>query len=162
MRGRRVACLVVIGLLVFNCNPITQLPVTADPVPKTIQGQVDPNSTTGELAFPGNFTFYIQNRTNEGMDLDIMYSGGGIEYYFSPIEDSILDWQAGDPGVVVVDVEHGTYGTNDRAGFVAYVTAPLDMTGAQTFPTVELQKIPIPALMRPTKPGAIVPVNCSM
>jgi DNA-binding transcriptional ArsR family regulator len=90
--------------------------------------------------------FYILNRTNEGQDVDIMYQSVPTEYYFSPIEDKITDWQEGDPGVVVVNVEHGTYGTNDRAGFVAYVTAPLDLTGTQIFPTVELQKIPTPTL----------------
>ena len=147
MKGRRVLCVIVMILFVTNCYPFPQSPVTADPIPKTIQGIVDPNSTTGVLAYPGATIFYIQNRTNEGQDVDIMYQGGGIEYYMQGIEDSITDWEIGDPGVVVVDVENGTYFDGDRAGYVAYVKDILDATAAQTFPTVELQKISIPTLV---------------
>ena len=113
----------------------------ADPVPKTIQGEVL-DASDGAVAFPGSAIFYIQNRTNEGQDVEVMYQSVPTEYYFSPVEDSITDWQFGDPGVMIVDVEHGTYGTNDRIGYVAYATELMDATGAQTFPTVTLQKIP--------------------
>jgi hypothetical protein len=146
MRERRVLCLVVISLLILNFYTITQLPITADLTVKNIRGDVNPNSTTGAFAYPGNVTFYIQNRTNEGGDIDIMNSSGSVESYMSAIEDSILDWQIGDPGVVVVDVENGTYLTDDRAGYVAYTTDLLDGNTNQTFPTVELQKITIPSL----------------
>ena len=147
MRGRKLLCFIVMGLLMINYYSLPQSSVKADPVPKTIYGVVDPNSTTGKLAFPGSVIFYILNRTDEGQDVDIMNQGSGIEYYFLAIEDSIVDWQEGDPGVVVVNVENGTYVEGNRAGFVAYVTSLLDGSGAQIFPTVELQKIPIPTMV---------------
>jgi hypothetical protein len=134
-------------LFVTNCYPFPQSPVSADPIPKTIQGIVDPNSTTNVSAYPGNVIFYIQNRTNEGQDSGIMYQGGGIEYYMQGIEGSILNWDVGDPGVVVVDVENGTYMSGHRAGFIACSTDILDATANQIFPTVELQKIPIPTMV---------------
>jgi hypothetical protein len=134
--------MVFFAVLVLAAAILSTITV-ADPVPKTIQGQVDPEPVDGALAFPGVATFYIQSRTNEGKDVEIMYQGGGVEYYFSPVEDNITDWNTGDTGVMIVDVEHGTYVTNDRIGYVAYSTMLLDATGAQTFPTVDLQKIPI-------------------
>jgi hypothetical protein len=134
---KRPIALLVVFVLAMSVLAMTSV---ADPVPKRIQGQVDPNPDTN-VAFPGVSTFYIQNRTDEGQDVDVMNTAG-VEYYDQAIEDSITNWDVGDPGVVIVDVEHGTYGTNDRAGYVAYATDILDGTGSQVFPTVVLQKIP--------------------
>ena len=57
----------VLAAVVFNTVTI------ADPVPKTVQGQVDPNPGDLTIAYPGTAVFYIQNRTSEGQDIDIMY-----------------------------------------------------------------------------------------
>jgi DNA-binding MarR family transcriptional regulator len=140
---KKSMALLVISFLAINVVPIGSW---ADPVPHRVQGQVYPNPGDGALAYPGNATFYIQNMTNEGMDVDVMLQGGGIEYYDQAIEDTIIDWEPGDPGVLIVNVEHGTYPGGNRTGYVAYSTATLNITGYTLFPPVDLQRIPIPTL----------------
>ena len=68
------------------------VPSSSDPVPKMIFGQVLANSTTGSNPYPGNATFYIQNRTSEQKDYDWMIDGGGGFYYYgSAVDDTIID-----------------------------------------------------------------------
>lgn len=146
MRGRRAVILIIIGMMIIVCPSLLVREIGADIDQKTIQGEVEPNST-GEIAYPGNVTFYILNRTNEGMHYDIMYQGMGMEYYSSNISVSINNWQVGDPCVVIVDIERGSYPSGDRAGYVAYSTGLLDAFPSQTFLTVELQKIHTPIIV---------------
>jgi len=149
MLGRNKALFVVLVLLATIVS--VSIPTMSDPVPKTVFGYVDPNSGTAAVAYPGSVVIYIQNRTSEQKDIDVMYEQPPPPqyywYYASAIEDAITDWNTDDPAIVIVDVEHGTYPGGDRIGYVAYSNATLDSSGSQVFPTVELQMIPIPEVV---------------
>ncbi|UCF07287.1 MAG: hypothetical protein JSW28_06440 [Thermoplasmata archaeon] len=119
--------------------------VLAPSNPKTVYGEIYLNATHNEIAYPGNSTFYIMNWRENGTDTGHMVSSGGIEYFAMDIEDNITWWEVGDAGVVIVDVENGTYFDGNRMGFVAYTTTVLTV-GDDVFPEVELQKIPVPEL----------------
>ncbi len=152
MKGRKILvtimlCLLIIGIPIFSVKM-----VSADLVPKQIQGIVNENSTTGVRAYDpvqnGFVYYYIQNRTNEGSGTDPMESAGpGLDYYDPWIQNDITDWQVDDICVIIVEREYGNYSTNDHAGFIAFINATLDPSGSQIAPTIELQKITTPTFV---------------
>ncbi len=156
--GRFVTILITLlatAALGFTALNIQIQDAQADMVQKRIYGYVDPNSTTSVGAYDavqnGFVHFYIQNRTNEGNVEKDMKNDTTDDYYdpwINLVQDGeigfINDWQVGDTGIMIINREYGTYGTNDHAGFVTYQNGTLDPLGTQVFGTVELLKIPIP------------------
>ncbi len=157
MRGKRIsamvltAFLITTGIFVFLVSEIG-----ADDVQHIIYGNVDPNSTTNVRAYNdtqnGFIYFYIQNRTNEGNVVDEIVDSfppsDQYDPYISKEEGGenglIADWQIGDPGIMIIEREYGSYGTGDHAGYIAFINGTLTNNPFDIFDTVELQKIPTP------------------
>lgn len=152
MRGKR-ALVILVALLVMvgSAVPFVMTVTAPPPDPKGVGGVVNANATGVRAYDPvknGIVSIYMMNETNNGTDVDVMKYNIAIgDYYLSSIEDNIPNWKAGNPGVVIVDVENGTFATGDRAGYVAYVTEIFDGIDPQTFPDTELRKIPVPTFI---------------
>ena len=81
MRGVRVYSVVLTALLVTSGLFMIQMyEIKGDDTPKAVYARVLPNSTTGEVAYPGTSVFYIQNRTIEGMGIYPMQQAAGEEW----------------------------------------------------------------------------------
>jgi hypothetical protein len=148
----RLGILVVLMFVIASITPMVTTVVAPPPDPKTVWGVVNQNATgvrayNADPAKNGDVSVYIQNRTDEGPDMDIMkYHVALGDFYQSPIEDTFTTWSPGDPCLVVVDVEDGDTGSGDRAGYVAYMYDVLDAFDPQQFSDTELRKIPVPQI----------------
>ncbi|UCG70581.1 MAG: fibronectin type III domain-containing protein [Thermoplasmata archaeon] len=131
----------------------------ADFVQKQIFGNVTANGTVRawDAVQNGVSYFYIQNRTNEGDVMDIMMTtvGPPIADYYDPYISGeegtppetgfIIDWQTGDPGIMIVERDYGIYGV-DHAGYISFIKNTLDSEPTQLFDNSSLQKIPTATL----------------
>ncbi|UCE73633.1 MAG: hypothetical protein JSV56_11495, partial [Methanomassiliicoccales archaeon] len=152
MRGERkiwsmlVACILLVAI--FVTVPIV---VQAD-WPKTVYGNVEPNSTTGVRAWDptqyGNMVFYIQNWMNNGTSTEDVQenTSSARDYYVNTHVGDDVTWydSVGELGVVIINREDGTGA--DREGYVAYTSAALTANN-QKFPDCELRKIPVPTFV---------------
>ncbi|UCG70580.1 MAG: fibronectin type III domain-containing protein [Thermoplasmata archaeon] len=157
MRIKRAFAMVLVAMLMTSGFFIFQVSVVrADFVQKQIFGNVTANGTVRAWdAVQNGFSyFYIQNRTNEGNVWDIMMTTGTIDYYdpyisgeegTPPETGFIIDWQTGDPGIIIIEREFGSYGT-DHAGYIAFNMNILDSEPTQIFDNSTLHKIPIPKI----------------
>lgn len=152
MRGKR-ALVIVVALMVMvgSAIPFVMTVTAPPPKPKSVGGAVNANATGVRAYDPvqnGIVSIYMMNETENGTDVDVMKYNIAIgDYYLSSIEDNIPNWKEGAPGVVIVDVENGTFVTGDRAGYVAYITEIFDGNDPQILPNTTLRKIPVPTFI---------------
>lgn len=140
----------LIGMILIMCFTVSMATVKADTSTKQVKGEVIPNTITRVRAFDFNLAknglvfYYVQNRTNEGNGVDDIKTTGDIDYYDPFLENDLNDWKVGDPCIIIVERESGSYETDDRTGYIAFTSTILNSDGLQNTPPIELQRIPIP------------------